>query len=185
VKITLPNGTIIELSGVEELATALPALMGESVSVEVTAEETAEAFTPAVTPTPPTASRRNFPTHRIDLVYITARQRELVDLLRAHPDGLTSREIAQKLNADDLEVYSEDADLHEELLVKLISSTSGHVNKLMRESGLIRRVGGRTYVLSDLGLSTSTMITAKPWLKNRNNRNLMRYLRGLLSGEYQ
>jgi hypothetical protein len=183
VKITLPNGTIIELSGVEELATALPALMGESVSVEVTAEETAEAPAPAPTTAPPT--RRNFPTHRIDLVYITPHQRELIDLLRAHPGGLTSREIAQKLNADDLGVYSEDADLHEELLVKLISSTSGHINKLMRESGLIRRVGGRTYVLSDLGLSTSTMVTAKPWLKNRNNRNLMRYLRGLLAGEYQ
>lgn len=183
-KITLPNGTIIELSGVEELATALPALMGEPVAVEVTAEEVAETFTPVVTPTPP-ASRRNFPTHRIDLVYITARQRELVELLRAYPDGLSTRQIAQNLYADDLEVYAEDAELHEELMVKLISGVSGHINKLMRESGLIRRVGGRTYVLSDLGLSTTTMVTAKPWLKNRNNRNLMRYLRGLLAGEYQ
>jgi hypothetical protein len=208
-----PTSVRIEMGHGEEMAAAakMIAEFGTQVTVELVlpadpppasaarlldAEETIAEVEPVsayVKPESPAArlisahsTRRKLALEKVGAVYVTANQAIIIDLLRAAPDGLSTRDMALIRHADELAPYADDPVLHEERLVLLIRTLSGYVGSAIKDTGMVRKLPNtKMYVLSELGKITQPVLTAKPWLLNKENKALMRYLRSLDCGELE
>jgi hypothetical protein len=93
-KITFPNGVTVELTGVEEIMAAMPAVASLAGQPEPQPTPVPESVTSTnghrrrQTPNPPVPEGR-WP----DLIFLTEAWNETYQLLRQYPEGLTSEEL--------------------------------------------------------------------------------------------
>lgn len=187
-KIELPNGITIHLEDGENIDAVLPLLRPGDPTPRLTAEEEAvdpgqtiplfvknDGLTAAPAPLVSDALKTRMPrttatlVRRIGTVYVTRAGHDIVELLRRNPDGLSTREMV---------LATADPAPSEKAMAKMVSNLSGHVSKLVKETGLAYKVrGSLVFKLTDLGSEAKMEIDAKPWLRNKENKLLMRYLR--------
>lgn len=140
-KITFPNGVTVELTGVEEIVAAMPAvaaLAGQADHQPV--PQPAPVLVPE--PSPPVMtnghrSHRRTPNPPVpsgrwpDLIYLTEAWNETYQLLRQYPEGLTSEELGVGMGIE-------------------MDIASGRAMRLRDATPLIEMIGG-VHRLSQIG----------------------------------
>ena len=111
-KITFPNGVMVEINGVEEITAALPAVAGlanQTPSPETTLFPLPEKVTvrrpaPVDLPEP----EKIAPTSRVrpKSMYVTEIEATVMRVVRQFPEGITSQDIADLLERDVQQVMS-------------------------------------------------------------------------------
>jgi hypothetical protein len=104
-KITLPNGVTVELTGVEEITAALPSLAGLSIPVPSPAPVTVHRPEP-ITPEPEKAETATASRVRPKSMYVTEIEAVVMRVVRQFPEGITSQDIADLLDRDVQQVMS-------------------------------------------------------------------------------
>lgn len=126
-----------------------------------------DGMTAAPAPAPRERQPRSW-SKRIGVVYVTQTMLDIVNLLKDNPQGLSTREM----------VVASIGQVSEDVTVRQVCSLSGHVNKLVRETGLaIKLPGSLIFKLTEVGMNAPLEVDSKPWLRNKHNKALMRYLR--------
>lgn len=200
-----PTSVRIEMEHGEEMAAAakMIAEFGTQVTVELVlpadpppasasrllgAEETIAEVEPVSAYVKPSAShvpRRKMALEKIGPVYATAKQTVIIDLLRANPDGLCTRQMAELRYADELAAHTDPAQ-HKHFLDRKVGQLSGYIGSAIRDTGLIRKLpNSKIYVLTELGKTTTPQLASKAALLNKPNLALRRYLRKLECGELE
>lgn len=179
-KIELPNGVTIHLDDGESIEAVLP-LLRPGDATPIAGDEIIDVDQPIplfvrddedATAPDPAPARERVPrpwSKRIGVVFVTPTMLDLVRVLRSHPQGMmTTREMV-------LALFGEQG---EDELVRLVNMLSGHVNKMVRETGLAVKIpGSLVFRITEVGSNVRLEIDAKPWLRNKRNKALMRYLR--------
>lgn len=201
-KITHIDGiTHIRLDRVDELPAAMAMLPSEGKHrVEIIMPDAAAPIAPTPDPMPaptpvyiqeplpdmPAAKRRSPSLTAIGTVYVTPNTIEIMDLLRANPDGLTTRQMAMIKHRDELMTYISDPEALEANLVRLVGNLSSHVAAAQDRYGQVRKIQrSLVWTLSELGKLGNVELDGKPIYKNRANKALSRYLAGLKAGDVE
>lgn len=200
-RITHINGiTRIMLDAVEELPAAmamLPAGGEHHFEIEM-------PRLPVPMPTPPPAPmpearmpeaeefsipsrspRRGFPVHTIGTVYATPLAVEMLEMLKAHPEGLTTRQATLMRHRDELAAITDPA-AREDEITRQVSNVSGYLINACKDYGLVRRIPrSLLWTVSEFGKIARIEVVAKPSCQNKHNKKLARYTHGLRTGEHE
>lgn len=132
-----------------------------------------------------TSGKRNYPVANIGLIHVTPHAIEVLEMLRAHPEGLSTRQMIELRHADELAAITDPA-ARETEMVRLIGNFSTHASHASNMFGLSRRLPhSLVWVLSEFGKIAMVAPATKPSTRNRLNKRLSRYVSGLVAGEYE
>jgi hypothetical protein len=177
ITLTYANGTVTELSGVEELTAVMPLIVSGVATVSVRDQVAAAAPEPAavapvvvavapavhaaplpdptipglLVPAPTTVTRS-----RPRSVYVTENEINIMRVLRQFPDGITSAEVAELLDADP-------------------NHTSANISQLRtkrpyKDAGdpLVVPVTGGKFKVTVFGMRVKLIVAGRPMKPNRD-----------------
>lgn len=128
---------------------------------------------------------RKYPVANIGPIHVTPHAIEVLEMLRAHPEGLSTRQMIELRHADELAAITDPA-AREAEMVRLIGNFSTHASHASTMFGLSRRMPhSLIWVLSEFGKIAMVAPASKPSTRNRLNKRLARYVSGLVAGEYE
>lgn len=186
IKITLANGTVIEMQDGVVLPSWVEHLIGgETVTAEAPAPAPIDDEDLSALAQPPRRPARRYPVHLIGPVHATPHAVAVLGMLRTCPDGLTTRQMVARRNRAELARLTDPQEI-EARLVRLVAGFSGHVVGARDRSGLVRQLPkSNLWVASELGKIATVVETGRPASHNRANKRLHSYIPGLRAGEYE
>lgn len=133
----------------------------------------------------PMSGPRKYPVANIGPIHATPHAIEVLELLRAHPEGLSTRQMIELRHAAELAAITDPA-AREAEMVRLINNFSTHASHASTMFGLSRRLPqSLIWVLSEFGKIAMVAPASKPSTRNRFNKRLFSYVSGLVAGEYE
>jgi hypothetical protein len=168
ITLTYANGTVIELSGVDELTAVMPLIVGGIATVSVRDQVMAPAPVTAVVPVAvPAPATPTLPGLELDeqpkpvsrarprSVYLTEHEVNIMRVLRQFPDGISSSDIAELLDVDHN---------HTAANVSQLRTKRPYVDTA---DPLLVPVGGRRFKVTPFGMRVRMIVTRRPMKANR------------------
>lgn len=170
ITLTYANGTVTELSGVEELTAVMPLIVSGVATVSVRDQVVATAPAAPVVAAPAAVAALPEPTipgllvpapmtaarGRPRSVYVTENEVNIMRVLRQFPDGISTPDIAHLLDTD-------------------VNHTAAHMFQLRTKRPypdtthpLVVKVSGGRFKATPLGMRLKLIVTERPMAANRD-----------------